>query len=451
VLLGVLALLVTTFFTIALSGPATAAESVSCSGDLVFEFPTAGRRLIVPQSLSTGPHALGFTVDPGRYVVEVWSWDGHSTREPQDQPNEQWQARLLNGDGSTVAVTPPTEDLPDDQDFVSTGFRIELGESVSGVTAVHAQLGDPEIANSIEPVCIGFRALPPRVDISLEKLTNGADGPEIKTGDPITWTYEVTNTGEEDLIDVTVVDEVHTPSDVAPPAITCPTTELAVGESMTCTATGTALDLGIDGTYQNEATTTGTGAVTGRETSDDDPSSYTNPPPPPPKPKPAVTIEKRTNGRDADHPSDADVPRLNAGETVTWTYEVTNTGEETLTNITVVDEVLAPSDVAPPTVSCPQTTLAVGESMTCSATGTALDLAAGEYYANKATVTGTGESSGSTVVATDTSSYLPVTGVETGALALAGFGLTMFGGGLLFGTRRRSPRLHPRPDPRAPP
>ncbi|NEO53301.1 MAG: hypothetical protein F6K54_09545, partial [Okeania sp. SIO3B5] len=38
-----------------------------------------------------------------------------------------------------------------------------------------------------------------------------------------------------------------------------------------------------------------------------------------------IEIEKSTNGVDADTPEEA--PEINAGETVTWTYEVTNTGD----------------------------------------------------------------------------------------------------------------------------
>jgi hypothetical protein len=55
------------------------------------------------------------------------------------------------------------------------------------------------------------------------------------------------------------------------------------------------------------------------------------------------------------------------GDVVTWTYVVTNTGDITLTNVTVVDD----QGVA---VSCPTDTLAPGESMVCTASGLADDL-----------------------------------------------------------------------------
>jgi hypothetical protein len=53
--------------------------------------------------------------------------------------------------------------------------------------------------------------------------------------------------------------------------------------------------------------------------SDSDPSHYCNPPP-------GVDIEKSTNGFNADDANGGDVPVLNPGDSVTWTYEVSNTG-----------------------------------------------------------------------------------------------------------------------------
>lgn len=52
------------------------------------------------------------------------------------------------------------------------------------------------------------------------------------------------------------------------------------------------------------------------------------------------------------------------GKTITWTYTVTNTGQTALDNVNVVDDEL-PSAA----VTCPKTSLGVGESMTCSASG----------------------------------------------------------------------------------
>ena len=68
--------------------------------------------------------------------------------------------------------------------------------------------------------------------ISIEKSTNGFDadsppGPPILVGDPVNWTYVVTNTGDVDLTAVVVTDDQGV-------AVSCPTDTLAPGESMTC-------------------------------------------------------------------------------------------------------------------------------------------------------------------------------------------------------------------------
>lgn len=87
-----------------------------------------------------------------------------------------------------------------------------------------------------------------------------------------------------------------------------------------------------------------------------------------------VTIEKSTNGEDADA---APGPTIPVGSSVTWTYVVTNTGTVDLTNVVVSDD----KNVA---VNCGgQTTLAAGQSMTCTGSG----LATEGQYENIGTVT----------------------------------------------------------------
>jgi plastocyanin len=86
--------------------------------------------------------------------------------------------------------------------------------------------------------------------------------------------------------------------------------------------------------------------------------------------KPNMTVEKQA----WDTPNAAgltDAQRLDSGSSlpsghaVTWTYKVTNTGETDLRDLAVVDDQLADDAVL-----CPSTTLQVGKSMTCTASGT---------------------------------------------------------------------------------
>src|SRR6185295_15158593 len=52
-------------------------------------------------------------------------------------------------------------------------------------------------------------------------------------------------------------------------------------------------------------------------------------------PAPSIRIVKLTNGTDNDTPTG---PVVLVGSTVTWTYNVTNTGNVTLTNVAVTDD-----------------------------------------------------------------------------------------------------------------
>ena len=107
---------------------------------------------------------------------------------------------------------------------------------------------------------------------------------------------------------------------------------------------------------------------------------------------PAVEIRKLTNGDDA---NEAPGPSIEVGKPVTWEYIVTNTGTLALTGVAVTDD-------RGVTVSCPATSLAVGQSMTCTGSGVAT---LGQYR-NVGTVTAT--STGGAVTDTDASHYLGV-------------------------------------------
>jgi hypothetical protein len=214
--------------------------------------------------------------------------------------------------------------------------------------------------------------------VIIQKLTNGEDadeppGPSIAAGLPVDWTYNLTNTGNITLTDVSVTDDQGV-------LVSCPDDSLTPGQTMTCTATGVA----IPGQYANVGTVTGT-PPEGPEVSADDPSHYFGL-----ATEPAISIEKRTNGVSADLPPGPFIP---IGDPVEWSYLVSNPGNVPLINVSV-------SDDQGVTVSCPQTELDVGESMTCLASGTAV---AGQY-GNIGLVAGT-PPVGDDVEATDASHY----------------------------------------------
>ncbi len=89
---------------------------------------------------------------------------------------------------------------------------------------------------------------------------------------------------------------------------------------------------------------------------------------------PAIDIEKRVQGQDADTPTG---PTVTVGATVTFTFIVTNTGDVPLTDIVVTDDVYG-------VITMPKTSLDVGETMT----GSKSVVAVAGQHTNTATVTG---------------------------------------------------------------
>ena len=176
----------------------------------------------------------------------------------------------------------------------------------------------------------------PIPNIDIEKATNGvdadttgaADVPVINNGGNVTWTYVVTNTGQTPINTVVVTDDNGTSSNLNDdfnPTFSGGDTNgdniLDLDETWTYTASGTA----TTGAYTNQATVTGVSS-TGINIADADNSNYVGI-------APTIDIEKLTNGNQADNQADADVPTIPAGDPVTWTYIVTNSGTDPLTNV----------------------------------------------------------------------------------------------------------------------
>jgi hypothetical protein len=154
------------------------------------------------------------------------------------------------------------------------GTTLGVGESMTGtasgvaVAGQYANLGTVTGQWNGHPVTDAdpshYFGAAPAIDI--EKHTNGQDadeptGPMILVGQPVAWTYIVTNTGNVPLTNIQVVDDQGV-------VVTLPGTTLGVGESMTGTASGVA----VAGQYANLGTVTG--QWSGHPVTDADPSHY---------------------------------------------------------------------------------------------------------------------------------------------------------------------------------
>ena len=219
--------------------------------------------------------------------------------------------------------------------------------------------------------------------LTIDKTAKASYGP----GDMITYSYLVTNTGNVTINALAVSDDKLG-------AITCPVSSLAPAAFTTCTAThlvsGADLDLGsITNTATADGSPTGgvlvpatdtlTVAITGQA--------------------PALSL-KKTSDQDG----------YVVGDTIDYTYLVTNTGNVAIGNLAVTDDKLAD-------VTCPATptTLNPGDTITCTATYKTVAADVGKIT-NNAKVTGD-PPTGDPVQATD-SRTVTVTAAAAPALSL---------------------------------
>jgi uncharacterized repeat protein (TIGR01451 family) len=282
------------------------------------------------------------------------------------------------------------------------------------------------------PDCAGsvaFNNTPNPLGISLDKKVNGADHATsgdallVHSGDALTYDVVVTNTGLVPLTITSLADTLRDPGFDG----TCTQgigSVLEPGASFTCTYPMTAA-----GDATNVATVGGVDSL-GRDVTASD-STFVD------VINPAIQVVKTV---------DDESPEV--GQTVTYTYVVTNTGDTTLSDVTVVDDVLG----AIGTIG----TLASGASATLTR---AVVVTAGTPSRNVALATGTDvlgkqvtDDDDAVITVTEVlgivaeqapqprvlPAVLPRTGMAIGGILLLGFAL-LFGGLTLRSARRRPP------------
>jgi LPXTG-motif cell wall-anchored protein/uncharacterized repeat protein (TIGR01451 family) len=331
----------------------------------------------------TVDHAISFI---------VWCYDLDSevsvTKVVED-PDELWNGELF---GLTLTGDEPTMfDLDDGQTFTDefpVGETLVLTEhearDADDTTMTVAIDGDDPVAYTgtevmIEPghtyafvVTNVFEPAPLPASIQLVKT---ADPVSIAFNDTsptsvvVTYTYTVTNTGEVPLVDVVVYDETLEQE------VVLPVTTLDPGESTfgTLELTVTADDVGV---VDNVAIATAS-TEDGRDVDDTDDATVT------------VTAVSPTviEGASITVVKTADVTFIaydaadGNDEVITYTYVITNTGEVTLYDITLVDDVLG-------AITLPKTTLAPDEVMTVTATYVVKAADVGKTITNVAVVEG---------------------------------------------------------------
>ncbi|PJJ73092.1 putative repeat protein (TIGR01451 family) [Diaminobutyricimonas aerilata] len=271
-------------------------------------------------------------------------------------------ASLAPGDGVTCTAT-----------YVLTQADVDAGEVTNSATATGVP---PTGTPPVSPPSENTVEIPSAAAITVAKTATPATAAEA--GDEITYSFLVTNTGNVTLTEI-AVDEGDFSGTGDLSEIVCPAgaASLAPGDDVTCTATYTLTQADVDaGSVTNSATATGV------------PPTGTPPVSPPSEvtveipPAPGLSVVKSAT------PSEQ--VDFFAGQEVTYSFVVTNTGNTTLTDVSVDEgEFTGTGDLSD--IVCPAgaATLAPDAQVTCTATYvvTQADVDSGSVT-NSATATG---------------------------------------------------------------
>lgn len=259
--------------------------------------------------------------------------------------------------------------------------RTELSSTATARTTAPAGVGTAESASSTALVALRIAAL------TLSKTSDPPDGTLLEEGQTLTYTLTATNTGGAALDPVTVVDDLTDVLDgatldggasalidgatagtlsttataltwVGPPAvgrvvsptITCPAGEVPVGGLLTCTGPYALTQADIDSGSAEVSVQATAQSAAGEATS---------------AIVPLTTILVQDAALTLAHTATpASITAV--GQTVSFSYLVSNTGNVTLTDLMIAETAFSGSG-APPTISCPSPELAPGETTTCTA------------------------------------------------------------------------------------
>ena len=261
-------------------------------------------------------------------------------------------------EGGTITCVPTLLAVGESANCTGTATRtvtfadLGVGSVANGATAAATPpFGAAPITSTESVATITTVAVSPALSIVTSGTVTPAENQAAAAvGNTIAWSYVVTNTGNVPLTDVTV-------NDPEGGTITCVPTLLAVGESANCTGDATHTvtydDLGT-GSVSNGATASATAPVTSASVNaTESVATITTV-----AVSPALSIVTSGTVTPAENQAAAAV-----GNTIAWSYLVTNTGNVPLTDVTV-------NDPEGGTITCVPTTLAVGESANCTGTAT---------------------------------------------------------------------------------
>jgi uncharacterized repeat protein (TIGR01451 family) len=274
--------------------------------------------------LASADTGTGTTASTGH--VTVLTSNQGSNYILAEQPDTRTNPAYYSTSWSCTRNGVPDPNLPSGDAGSSATVTVGIGDFV-----------DCTVTNAALPMSIALdKEAGTPIDVNGDGL--------IDAGDLIDYTFAVTNTGALPLQEIAV-------SDPKVGAVTRPSSMLDAGDSMVCTAapyTVTPDDV-AKGSVDNTATDSGVVEPGYAQV-----TAHSSTSTPTQAPDPALSIAKVANA------SGGDDVKPSTGETISYSYVVTNIGNVTLSTVNVVDPTAG-------VVVCPMTTLAPDEAETCTA------------------------------------------------------------------------------------
>ncbi len=318
---------VTNTATASAAAPRDSNPVTSASSSVTVEASSATSDLSIAKSTtSTGYGIAGDTIDYTYFVTNTGTTD---------------LSDVGVSDNLIASVSCPDSTLAPAGSETCTGIYtvtqadVDAGSVTNTASASAKNPGGQSVASGSSTVTV--KASNATSELSIVKSTNSTG--YGAAGNRIDYTYLVTNNGTTTLSDVGVSDNLIT-------SVRCPDSSLAPGASETCTGSYTVTQAAVDtGSVTNTATAHATAPPNGSPVSSGSSSVTVDAS----KATSSLSLVKSTgsNGYGA------------AGNSIDYSYLITNTGTTTLSDVTVTDSLIT-------SVSCPDATVAPGASETCT-------------------------------------------------------------------------------------
>ncbi|SEA38209.1 DUF7507 domain-containing protein [Leifsonia sp. 21MFCrub1.1] len=269
---------------------------------------------------------------------------------------------------TTSGVLAPGESATASATYLTTQDDIDAGTLVNTATATGEAPDGSAVEKSVTHTLPGVAS----AHLLFDKSSSGTP---TKAGDVISYTFTVENDGGVTLHDVTVTDVMPGLSE---PKFSWPgkPNTLAPGTKATATASYTVRQSDVDaGRVVNSATASGTPLVGASVTAEDEVTDLIDR-------KPGISLEKRVAHEEG--------TRGAVGDRLLYSFTIANTGNVTLSDVDIVDELPGLSDIDD-TWPAEKNVLLPGQFATATAeyTITQADVDALTGVVNHATVNGT--------------------------------------------------------------